>query len=298
MQQGMNYINRKFGKHNEQVSELVIPTKSVVDKNSKVVPVVDTPAFVRGKIIHLMNDLDFAPEIVDLNKITVGVRNRGDVNPLDTKGIIFGPVGIDNDSKDFKPSNTIKLNSNQGYVGVDNSGKIKIGYGDDFKNDVYQISPFKIIKDVTGFSKQKDDYELEDASQAQRGYFSPVLQTLKGDKEATGVLVESNKDKNKYGDITGGHVIFTSPDFSKKIVVSGSVVDIENALENFKKENDLKTVNFVQVDNGTYNKNVIPKKGKLTKKDLEILDNFNHVGNNFIYMKKQGGQLNWLDKYK
>jgi hypothetical protein len=296
-QQGINYAKRTFGKHNEQVSELVIPSKPVVSKNSKVPPV-DTPAVIRGKTIHLINDLEYAPEIVDLNKINVGVRNRGDINPINTKGIIFSPVGVNNSSKDFKPSDTIKLKSSQGYVGVDKSGKIKIGFGDDFKNDIYQISPFKIIKDVTGFSKQKDDYELADASQAKKGYFSPVLKTLKGDKEATGTLVESNKYKNTYGDITGGHVIFTSPDFSKKIVVSGSVVDIENALENFKKENDLKTVNFVQVDNGTYNKNVIPKKGVLTAKDLNILDNFNEYGNNFIYMKKQGGQISWLDKYK
>jgi len=243
------------------------------------------------------------PMVVDLNQQSFGYRNRGDVSDVESPGYLFGAVDDPNNLRKFINAKTTKLNPDQFYSGVDpNTKKVRIQKGKWFQGKNIDVLPHQGFENVVSLAKDKQNkFVLQDASGAARNYWTP--QYLRSDNTISGgpgLLIHKNqKDKGYYGSITGGNVILTTPDFKHQIYVSGSVNDINNAIEQFKKDTGSKTINAVTVDNGSYARNYLKANNKMSSVDWQSLDNRNEAGGLGYYMlpgKKDGGQIhNWRE---
>ncbi len=217
------------------------------------------------------------PMVVDLNQQSFGYRNRGDVSDVESPGYLFGAVDDPNNLRKFINAKTTKLNPDQFYSGVDpNTKKVRIQKGKWFQGKNIDVLPHQGFENVVSLAKDKQNkFVLQDASGAARNYWTP--QYLRSDNTISGgpgLLIHKNqKDKGYYGSITGGNVILTTPDFKHQIYVSGSVNDINNAIEQFKKDTGSKTINAVTVDNGSYARNYLKANNKMSSVDWQSLDN-------------------------
>jgi hypothetical protein len=243
------------------------------------------------------------PMVVDLNQQSFGYRNRGDVNDVESSGYLFGAVDDPNNLRKFVNAKTTKLNPDQFYSGVDpNTKKVRVQKGKWFQGKNIDVLPHQGFENVVSLAKDKQNkFVLQDASGAARNYWTP--QYLRSDSTISGgpglLMHKNQKDKGYYGSITGGNVILTTPDFKHQIYVSGSVNDINNAIEQFKKDTGSKTINAVTVDNGSYARNYLKANNKMSAIDWQSLDNRNEAGGLGYYMlpgKKDGGQIhNWRE---
>jgi hypothetical protein len=245
------------------------------------------------------------PEIIDLKRTKFGYRNRNDLTPVKSDGYIFGSIDSeDNPNKNpLLNSNDKSIKNNNIYVGIDNDGNIAADYGVNLKNTEKKLLDFNSYENITGFAKDKDGKFILKKSDAAKGYSIPLFQTEYNTINGTsGTFLKNNSDANKYGNITGGHLIIATPDLKKQILISGSLNDIDNQLQKFKKENNVNKVTVVQTDNGTYSRNFRTQNGMINSEQWKILKDRNTGGSSGFYLKgkgyKNGGTINWLNNYK
>jgi hypothetical protein len=252
------------------------------------------------------------PETIDLNTVRLGFRNRGGVgSTADTKGntktegLIITPFAKEymTGGNDDLGMNTIRryndseIINDKVYGGVDDKGKFYLDYGKNLKGKNLSMADFDYV-DVTGFIKDKSGkFKLGDETSNKAIAKVPHLRTADGKSKPLNFLVpKSGKDQEKtFGQTTGGRLILTTPDFKEKILVSGSLSDIDQEIENFKKKYNTKSVRIVRLDNGTFARGLRTKDKVLKRSDLKAYDNSNEMGGAGFYYYKSGG---WLDNYK
>jgi hypothetical protein len=297
LEMGMNYIQRKykqtFGEDESTVSKITTPAPQPKPTVKDSTPVKATPppppAVITGDTLWDSKRAYHLPEIVDISRVKFGARNRGDRTETETDGLAF--TNFDNNR--IVSSKSIKLDNNQTYIGIDPEGNMKVGTGDMFADKEYQLSPFASHM-VKGFSKGNDGkYKTSDASNSWRGSVMPNMVQTDGSEVPANFLMMS-KDPNAsktFGDITGGRAIFTSPDFSKQVLLSGSVETIDQQLEKWKADNKLDSVRYVRLDNGSYSRAYRTKDGVMTADDWRSHDNRNSWGGHGFYYKKGQGSM-------
>jgi hypothetical protein len=226
----------------------------------------------------------YTPEVIDLKQNSFGVRNRGDLTPLETEGAVittFYP---------FKAASAVKkekVNNNATFIGVDNNGTLKVGNIKEF-NDTDQVSRVFSNK-VVDFVYNKDGTIKLDKRNADNPNNPVPVVKIKND---AGKIVEGHINfltkagiKNpydQYGSIQGGRTILKTKD--KVVLVSGSVNNLATEFNKLKKTTT-EPIEVITLDNGSYNLGLRTYDKKLTNKDLKSHDLQNRGGGNFIYLK-------------
>ena len=318
---GKNYISRKIDllqgdDPSKTKSKINIPKPKTSSNTKAKVEDIFTPAPIltgdtipdpdRGsRFYHL-------PEVIDLDQVRMGYRNRGEAGSTadakgDTKasGLIVTPFANEYATKqdDNLGTNSIRrykdneIVDNQLYGGVDNKGKFHLDFGKNMKGKNLNMADFRFI-DVKDFARDKSGKIILGNETSNKGIAKvPHVLTADGKEKPLNLLIpkKGKKQDETYGTTTGGRVILTTPDLKKKILVSGSLSNIDDAIKNFKKTYKTDVVRLVILDNGTYARGLRTKDKVLKKEDLDMYDKSNEKGGAGFYYYKSGG---WLDNYK
>ena len=283
-QKGTNYISRQYEKivgDSDSASTLQMPTESKLNSNYGIMPKSYT-----GDTISIDKNKYIIPESINLNDVRLGVRNRGSREPLTTEGAII---------TNFHPYTTYeKIDKNDKtatYMGIDASGKFKVGTIDNFtKGDMLTRT---YANDVESFAKDAKGNQIwkNDAAHGNKSRNVPVLNVIQNGKHIKGSLNiltdKGSNNSNTYGNITGGRVILEAG--NERRLVSGSINDIEKQFNDIKKRHGVKTVRMYTLDNGSYNRGLRTKNRVLSTSDLQAYDNQNSGGGNFMYLLDNKG---------
>jgi N-acetyl-anhydromuramyl-L-alanine amidase AmpD/predicted metal-dependent hydrolase len=285
--QGDNYFRRQELKNNDNLQEA--KTKLTLPKGD----LNEQPAIVTGDTIRLatpgIKDRYIIPSQIDLKQTSWGIRNRGDYTPIETEG---GDITLFNDfvrANEYFKSNNVPDNAS--FVGVDDNGKVVTGTKKDFVNTNIPISRTFSNK-IVDFAKDGDGKLKLKASSAKASnkHLSPVTinidETGKKVEGSINLLIpKKNKATNSFGDITGGRVIFTTPDGKESVFASGSADDIATVFKNLKAKGNYPYLTAFTLDNGTYGPGLRKTNGKITSEDLKEYQGQNTTGSVFLYLK-------------
>lgn len=229
------------------------------------------------------------PESINTNDYTFGVRNRGDVKPIETEG------GVVTMFDKFLPFGK-HVQGRQTYIGIDSKGNLIAGDISKFGPGSYLAPTFS--NKVAGFAKDKDGNLRYTPSKKNPGKNQPVpiligsdgKPYVKENSQAINLLVNKGDKKGTYGRITGGRILVQTGDELR--LLSGSVENINNEFEEMKKRNGVDHGIFYTLDNGSYNTGLRTKNKVLSKKDLQRYDSQHHNGGgNFLYLLPKGNQF-------
>jgi hypothetical protein len=257
-------------------------------KSSIIVPKYDfAPMYVTGDTIPDAGNRQYhLAESMDVDALRFGVRNRGDLTPIDTEAAsitAFHPfVNAKTyfaDAKDDPADAT--------YLAYSPDGKIQVGQRKDFENKDVQVSRVfsnrvvDFVREPSGSIKK-----VPAGAKVNKNAFSPAVTVIGDDgKQKEGklnlVVPEGNKADEAFGVATGGRFIFKTPDGQTRLV-SGSLKNIEEEFKRIKGKNPYVTV--VSLDNGSYSRGLRTFDQKLTAQDLRSYDNLNRGGGNFAYL--------------
>lgn len=255
--------------------------------------------FIKGNKIY---DQEFGKNVyhssryIDLNNpsIKTNVHNRGQKydKPIPFKEILFS--NFDNNVFDdiHYLKRIKKLKNDSFYMGTDVNGKLIMGYGKDIQNINGAASPFTVIKNVKGFSKNKDQFKLQKSKFANKAK-DPFLLDDQNNEIPINILTSEDQDGHKkYGQYYGGSFILLSPDMKKKVLVSGSLDELDKSMEKFKKDNNLEKINVVKVDNGSYSRQFAVDQGnQIDQQFWNKYEGLNNSGGNAVYMYNNGGYV-------
>ena len=225
------------------------------------------------------------PELMDLDYMRFGVRNRGDYKEIQTEGAPITTFEPFQNSKQYFAKSKDPANST--YIGVAPDGKIKVGGKDQFLDQEYQVTRTfgnKVVdfnRDDTGAIKK-----VPSNPKASKETLSPSVKVMGEDGKVVDgklslLLPREGNQEESFDLVTGGRYIFQTPDGKTKLV-SGSLKNIETAFYNMKKNNPY--VNVITLDNGSYARGIRTFDQKLTKDDLKKYDNQNTGGGNIAYI--------------
>jgi len=336
---GINYLKRKYdlltGDDENTKSSVRMNTQPVVVKKvGNEEEVIDnTPAITIGnKIVDPDRGDRFyhVPEIINLDKVKFGYRNRGEAGSTadqsgvtTAEGLIITPFATEysgNKKSDNIGKSTIRtykdseIVDNQLYGGIDDQGKFILDFGKNLKGKNLKMADFRYT-DVTGFAKDKNGKIIMGNETSNKGFAHvPHLKTVDGKEKPLNFLVpkRGSKQDETFGKTTGGRMILATPDMKTKILVSGSLKNVDEALEDFKKKYKTDKVRVVFLDNGTYSRGLRTKDKKISKQDFINYD-INDEGGAGFYYYQDGGDVSipnlsspvsayktggWLDNYK
>ena len=225
------------------------------------------------------------PEVMDLDYMRFGVRNRGDYKEIQTEGAPITTFEPFQNSKQYFAKSKDPANST--YIGVAPDGKIKVGGKDQFLDQEYQVTRTFGNK-VVDFNRDDKGAIKKVASnpKASKETLSPSVKVMGEDGKVVDgklslLLPREGNQEESFDLVTGGRYIFQTPDGKTKLV-SGSLKNIETAFYNMKKNNPY--VNVITLDNGSYARGIRTFDQKLTKQDLKGYDNQNTGGGNIAYI--------------
>lgn len=318
--QAINYAKRQYDLYtgagddlNKTKSEIKIPSPSTAKKEATKTSklAIDGVPYVEGTPID-MDDKGSRyytkPTWIDLNSpsLKLGARNRGSrLGNIKSEGFVITPFAKEygTEYNDDDGLNTIRkykdneIVNDKIYGGVDNNGNFYLDYGKNLKGKNLQMADFRSL-DVTGIAKNKSGrYIYGDATDNKR-----VARTAKAfDTEGKptidlNLLVPKKKIKTgheSFGVVGGGRYILATPDLSKKVLVAGSLKNIDQYIEDFKKNTGSKVIKLIPLDNGTFARGLSTKDGIITDEDQANYDNFNNKGGAAFYLlnKKHGGPV-------
>lgn len=246
----------------------------------------DAPMYATGDTLWDSKRQYHIPESMDLNALRFGVRNRGDMTPIETEAAsitAFHPFQRANQYFSTKKDDP----ANATYLGVTNDGQVKVGSRKDFEGtdvNITRVFSNKVVdfdKDASGTVRK-----VPAGAKVNKNAFSPAVKVLGDDgKVVSGklnlVVPQGNNADDAFGKATGGRFIFQTPD-GKSRLVSGSLNNIAEEFTRFKGSNPY--VNVISLDNGSFSRGLRTKDQKLTSRDLEAYDNLNTGGGNFAYL--------------
>lgn len=278
---GIRQIDQLTSKSEPTVSDFVTET-TLDDSAYGIIPgsfTGDTLSYSRGVLPREY----FIPESINTDDYKFGARNRGDYTPIDTEG------GVITAFNSFLPYNEKNINKDYTYVGIDKDGNLKVGPGSDFGEGDLMTRTF--ANEVYDFPKDANgNYKFENDAKHGNSKYNVALVNVKDEKTgemrespAFNVLVnQGDKEGKTYGSITGGRVLVKVGNETR--LLSGSIKQIEQQFEEMKKRQHTDHGMFYTLDNGSYNKALRTRSGKITKADLENYDRKNVSGGNFLYL--------------
>ena len=281
---GIRQIDQLTSKSEPTVSDFVTET-TLDDSAYGIIPgsfTGDTLSYSRGVLPREY----FIPESINTDDYKFGARNRGDYTPLNTEG------GVITAFNSFLPYSEKNINKDYTYVGIDKNGNLKVGPGSDFGEGDLMTRTF--ANEVYSFAKDgRGNYKFQSDAKHGNSKYNVALVNVKDEK--TGQMKESSafnilvnpgdKGGTTYGSITGGRVLVKVGNETR--LLSGSIQQIEQQFEEMKKRQHTDHGTFYTLDNGSYNKALRTRSGKITKADLENYDRKNVSGGNFLYLNGQ-----------
>jgi hypothetical protein len=274
VQMGQNYLNRQNLKTSDTPE---VSVKPIVNKE----PEIKNP-IITGDPIYLNDRRYYTQEVVDLNNVKFGYRNRGEYKDINTEA---GNVTAFNPFQPKASFNISKIKPSETFIGIDKNGKFKTGTIDSFTSDDLISKTFK--NQVIDFVYNSDGtVKLEKRNKDNPNSPVPVVKVMENGKEKIGslnFLTKSNvKDPhNQFGEIQGGRVILKAG--NETILVSGSINDVVTQFKKLKEKTKT-PVEIFTLDNGSYNLGIRTKDKKITSTDLKEYDNLNSSGGNFLYL--------------
>lgn len=238
-----------------------------------------------------LSDRVYHSQILDLDNVKIGVRNRGDYKEIRSKTGLVGTTfeGFVTPQENFLRTfesgrqEIIPKKDNMGVIGVDSKGNFVKGVYSDFKNrtDV-NITPMAHNK-IIDF---KEDAQGQQLFKEMPGFrnrtLTPVVRAINdngtvNDNASLGFVAGSAAGSmNKYGQADGARIIMMNPDTKKTYLVSGSGQEIKDALNLIKGES--KYVDTWKLDNGTFVKGLSRESGILDSETLKKYDSTNRGG--------------------
>lgn len=272
-----NWLNRQQAIQNmdkDPVSKIVVPDFDYA------------PMYITGDTIPDSERQYHLAESMDLNALKFGVRNRGDLTPLDTEAASITAFHPFVDAKSYFTQTTDDP-ANATYLGITPDGQVQIGGRKDVENKdvkitrVFSNKVVDFVRDPTGGIKK-----VPAGAKVNKNAFSPAVTVIGDDgKQKEGklnlVVPQGSKADDAFGVATGGRFLFQTPDGQFRLV-SGSLNNIEQEFKRFKGNNPYVTV--VSLDNGSFSRGLRTKDQKLTAQDLRSYDNLNTGGGNFAYL--------------
>lgn len=231
------------------------------------------------------------PENINLKDYTFGVRNRGDLNEIQSEAAVltaFSPFidyeKLNRQSKEYKKYNT--------FIGIDQNNKIKIGPYDKFgPGDILTGTFANNIRGLKHDENGNIQYKVDPRNAPRK---VPITLVVNDDgTEGFGSLnILTNLPSagnenlgNTYGNISGGRVIIEAGNQLR--LVSGTIEYIDKEIEALKKQENVDQVTVYTLDNGSYNRGLRTYDGVFTSKDLKNYDKQNNGGGNFLYVKSE-----------
>lgn len=248
------------------------------------------PVYLTGNVIKDNDRRYHTPELIDLDFVRFGIRNRGDYReiPNTEGGVITAFDPFVNSRQYFAVS---KDPANATYLGVSADGKVKVGGKQMFQDQDYMIS--------RTFGNKVIDFNRDESGKIKRvtpnpkattdpNIVSPSVKVMEDDGSIVegklNLLLPKNDEKGESFDlVTGGRYIFQTPDGKRTKLVSGSLKDLEAEFYKMKKNHPY--INIITLDNGSYSRGIRTFDKKLTSKDLRKYDNQNSSGGgNVLYI--------------
>jgi hypothetical protein len=297
------------GDNEKTKSEIKIPNVTSSKRKTKLT--IDGMPFQEGNAIDMVDKDDryyTKPQWIDLNNpnLRLGARNRGSrLGDIKSEGFVITPFAKEygSDYDDDKGANTIRrykdseIVNDKIYGGVDDQGKFYLDYGKNLKGKNLQLADFRDM-DISGIAKDKKGrYKYGNATSNKRVAKTAIALDAEGKPtKDLNLLVPKASLKTgheSFGQIGGGRFILASPDLKYKVLISGSLKNIDDDVETFKKATGLKTIKLIPLDNGTFARGLSTKDGIITDKDQEAYDNFNNSGGAAFYLtqKRIGGSI-------
>ena len=273
-----NYFKRQDLKNNDNLQE----TKTKFN-----IPTTGRPAIATGDTINIDKNRYVIPAMIDLNQTNWGVRNRDEYKDINTEAADITTFQSFENAKDYFNKNP-KDAATSTYIGVDPSGKVKVGNKADFLNSNYRITKTFGNKIVDFVDEADGSMKLKNSSsKASNKHLSPVVRVLGDDGKMTEgsmnlLIPKGNRDTKSFGQITGGRVIFKTPK-GEQFLVSGSAEDIRRAFKQIKGDNPY--VEAVTLDNGSYAMGLRNKNQKITAQELRDYQGSNTTGSAFLYLQ-------------
>lgn len=268
----------------EPVITKPIIKKEVVKKSTE--KIAAKPIEILGDTIKNYNEDKnrfIVPFRMKLNDLTVGIRNRGDYSKdIKTEGAVFSTY-----KKFQEPNNVEEYNFNK-FISVNlETGKVKIydrpkdsNFKLDEKNKKEMITGTYAHK-VSHIDLSKNSYN-KGIQASTIGYVSP-----EGKSSSINVLGVGSTG-NELGGYYGGKVIITTPNNTNPEIIYGSAKHIQQQVEKYKKENNIKYVYLLEADGKAYAQTYQTKNKTISKETQQYLDNLNSNAagsGNFIYLK-------------
>lgn len=275
IQQGQNYFSRQSSKTSNKKEPIVKPINA--NKEAKI-----KNPIVTGDPIYLNDRRYYTQEVVDLNNVKLGYRNRNEYKDINTEA---GNVTAFNPFTPKRNLNLSKIGKSETFIGIDKNGKFKSGSIDQFNSDDLISKTFS--NTIVDFVYNSDGtVKLEKRNKDNPNNPVPLVKVIENGKEKIGSINFLTKPNvanpyDQFGEIQGGRIILKSG--GKTILVSGSVNDVVTQFKKLKEQTG-KPVEFITLDNGSYNLGIRTKDKKITAKDLKEYDNLNNSGGNFLYL--------------
>jgi len=243
--------------------------KSAKDKTFKQTKINETNKYFQE--LPAMNDGDQ----YNLDKLTFNHRNKRENKEVNTKGVVLQTINpiIDDVSK-LKP-----FQLNQQLIALDkDSGKISFPKSKDDlpKNSVFTTANKFVVTDFDAEQKTKD---VKNGT----GTWFPTLVTKDGKKLPYTVGASMNDNTRNEG-LYGGKLLLVSEDGKHKQLFFGSVSKLQKDFYNFKQKTNSNEVSVIQLDQGSYNRIVVPKNSKMTSQDWQQYDAKNVSGGHAFYI--------------
>jgi hypothetical protein len=318
---GINKAKRMYalytgeGDNEKTKSEIKIPNvvspSKIKGNQQKTKLTIDGMPYQEGNAID-MTDKDSRyytkPQWIDLNNpnLKLGARNRGSrLGDIKSEGFVITPFAKEygSDYDDDKGTNTIRrykdseIVNDKIYGGVDDNGQFYLDYGKNLKGKNLQMADFRDME-ISGIAKDKKGrYMYGNATSNKRVAKTAIALDAQGkpNKDLNLLIPKASlkKGHESFGQIGGGRFILASSDLKHKVLVSGSLKNIDDDIETFKKATGLKTIKLIPLDNGTFARGLSTKDGIITDKDQEAYDNFNSSGGAAFYLtqKRIGGSV-------
>lgn len=244
-----------------------------------------------------LGDRNYHSQILDLDKVKLGTRNRGDYNTINSSTGIVGTTfeGFVRPQDDFVKTfesgkqEIVPKRDNMGVLGVDDKGNFVKGNYSDFKNrtDV-RITPMAHNR-IVDF---KEDAQGNQMFKHPPGFAAsartPIVRALNDDgtinENASLGFITGDGNMNKYGQSDGARIVMMNPDTKKTYLVSGSGQELKDAFALIKGKS--KYLDTWKLDNGTFVKGLSRDSGVLDGNTLREYDRTNRGGGgNGFYVK-------------
>jgi hypothetical protein len=258
--------------------------KEVVKESTK--KITTKPIEILGDTIKNYNqdkNRYIVPFRMKLNDLTVGIRNRADYSKdIKTEGAVFSTY------KKFQEPNNVEEYNFHKFISVNaKTGKVKIV--DKPKSGNFKSDNANKDEMLTGTYAHKVDH----IDLSKNGYNAGIEANTVGYVTPEGKPSHINvlgvgKTGNELGGYYGGKVIITTPYNTNPEIIYGSAKHIQQEVEKYKKENNIKFVYLLEADGKAYAQTYQTKNKIISKDTQRYLDNLNSNSagsGNFIYLK-------------